>query len=218
MMIKLLKKILKKPPIYPFFLKMTLEKKKKVIINDWLKKGKPIPPPHLIKQETVKEYAHKFSTDILIETGTYGGDMVAAMKDIFSHIYSIELSSSLYAKAKERFANASNIHIIQGNSAKVLPDLLTSINQPCLFWIDAHYSGGITVKGNLNTPIWEELKHIFAHTIKDHVILIDDARCFRGKEDYPNIKDLRNFITREKPSWVFEVKDDIIRIHKNISW
>lgn len=62
--------------------------------------GKPIPPPHLIKQETVKEYAHKFSIDILIETGTYLGDMVFAMKDVFSQIYSIELDSDLCMKAK----------------------------------------------------------------------------------------------------------------------
>ena len=212
-----LKKLLKRTPIYSILSKVKLEREKKKVIDNWQKIGKPIPPPHLIKQETVKEYAYKFSIDILIETGTYKGDMVTAMKDIFNQIYSIELSNNLYVKAKERFANASNIHIIQGNSAKVLPNLLTSIKQPCLFWIDAHYSGDITVKENLNTPIWEELKHIFAHTIKDHVILIDDARCFRGQEDYPTIKDLRNFITREKPSWVFEVKDDIIRIHKNIS-
>ena len=218
MMIKLFKEIFKKTPIYPLFLKIKLEKKKKIIINDWLKKGKPIPPPHLIKQETVKEYARKFSIQILIESGTYLGDMVFAMKNIFSEIHSIELDTNIYAKTKKRFANIENIHIIQGDSSKVLPELLTLINQPCLFWLDGHYSGGITAKGVLNTPILNELKSIFSHKITDHVILIDDARCFTGEEDYPSIKDLRNFISREKPSWVFEVKDDIIRIHKNISW
>jgi hypothetical protein len=216
MMIQLFKKILKKTLIYPFLLKLKLKKKKKSIISNWVEKGKPIPPPHLIKQETVKEYARKFSTQILIESGTYLGDMVFAMKDIFSQIYSIEIDSDLYMRAKERFANVQNIHIIKGDSSKVLPDILTSIRQLCLFWLDGHYSGGITAKGDLDTPILEELKHVFAHTIKDHVILIDDARCFIGQKDYPTIKALREFVAKERPNWVFEVKDDIVRIHENI--
>ena len=211
-----MKKLLKMTPIYPLMLKVKLGREKKRIINNWQKMGKPAPPHHLIKQETVKEYAHKFSTDILIETGTYLCEMVFAMKDVFSQIYSIELDSELYMKAKERFVNASNIHIIQGDSSKVLPDLLTSIKQPCLFWLDGHYSGGITAKGDLDTPILEELKHIFAHTVIDHVILIDDARCFTGQEDYPTIEYLREFVAKERPNWVFEVREDIIRTHNTI--
>lgn len=210
--INLLKNVLKKTPIYPLLFRF----KKIKIINNWKKMGKPIPPPHLIKQETVKEYARKFSTQILIESGTYLGDMVFAMKDVFSQIYSIELDSDLYMKAKERFANVQDIHIIQGDSSKVLPDILTSIRQLCLFWLDGHYSGGINAKSDLDTPILEELKHIFAHMIRDHVILIDDARLFIGQEDYPTIEDLREFVAKERPNWVFEVKNDIIRIHKYI--
>jgi len=212
----LFKKFLKRTPIYPLILKVKLEREKRRIINNWEKMGEPIPPPNLIKQETVKEYAYKFSTQILIERGTYLCDMVFAMKDVFSQIYSIEIDSDLYMKAKDRFANVQNIHTIKGDSSKVLPDILTSIRQLCLFWLDGHYSGGITAKGDLDTPILEELKHIFAHTIKDHVILIDDARCFIGQKDYPTIKTLREFVAKERPNWVFEVKDDIIRIHKYI--
>ena len=100
---------------------------------------------------------------------------------------------------------------------KVLPSLLTLIREPCLFWLDAHYSEGITVKSDLNTPILEELKHIFAHTIRGHVILIDDARCFTGREDYPTGEELKLFVAKKRPGWIFEVKDDIIRIHRKIN-
>ncbi len=213
-MIQLFKKFLKNTPIYPFLLRFQWERKKRKIINGWKKMGNPIPPPHLIKQETVKEYAQKFSTQILIESGTYLGDMVFAMKDVFNQIYSVELDSDLYMKTKERFANAQNIHIIQGDSSKALPDLLSLIKQPCLFWLDGHYSGGITTKGALNTPILEEVKYIFAHAVKDHIILIDDARHFIGQKDYPTIEHLKELVAKERPSWVFEVKDDIIRISK----
>ena len=206
----LLKNIVKKTPIYPFLYRF----KEKRVINNWHKTGKPIPPPHIIKQEIVMQYARKFSIDILVETGTYLGRMINAVKGFFSEIYSIELDNSLFIKAKKRFINIKNIHIIQGDSSKVLPELLALIDYTCLFWLDAHYSGGITVKANLNTPIMIELKSIFSHKIKGHVILIDDARCFIGSENYPTIRALKEFVMKNRPDYLFKVKNDIIRIHK----
>ena len=88
------------------------------------------------------------------------------------------------------------------------------MNEPCLFWLDGHYSEGITAKGQLNTPILAELNHILNHSIKDHVILIDDARCFNGLDDYPTIDELKKIIVDKKPALQFSVADDIIRIHK----
>ena len=185
-----------------------------VSFRNWENKGRPIPPPHQVKAKIIKEYARKFSTDILIETGTYTGNMISSMNGIFSQIFSIELDNDFCQMAKERFAKYSHIHIIQGDSSQVLPKILSSIDQPCLFWLDAHYSGGITAKGDLDTPIISELKHIFSHPIKDHVILIDDAREFTDKNDYPPIEYLREFVSKERPDWVFEIKYDIIRIHE----
>ena len=52
----------------------------------WEKQGRPSPPPHIIKEELIRDYAKTFNTQILIETGTYLGDMVHAMKKSFSHI------------------------------------------------------------------------------------------------------------------------------------
>jgi len=190
----------------------------KIIINNWKKNGRPIPPPHIVKALILKQYAYKFSTEIFIETGTYRGDMILEMKHFFNQIYSIELDKNLYLRAKKKFDNTTNIYILQGDSCMVLPDLLNKIEKKCLFWLDAHYSGGITAKGNLDTPIMLELKSIFSHKIKDHIILIDDARCFNGLHNYPTIKSLRHFVKKELPdNWVFEIKDDIIRICKYIS-
>ena len=183
-------------------------------INKWERKGRTIPPPPAVKAKIIKEYAGRFSTDILIETGTYTGDMVSSMSNVFSQIYSIELSHDLYQKAKHKFARYPHICIMHGNSSEVLPRILSSIDKTCLFWLDAHYSGGITAKGELDTPIISELKHIFSHQVKDHVILIDDAREFTGKNDYPTIGNLRVFIHQECPDYIFEVADDIIRIYK----
>lgn len=103
-MIQLFKKLLKRTPIYLIYLilrQVKLERGKKRIINNWQRIGKPIPPPHLIKQETVKEYTYKFSTEIFIETGTYHSAMILGTKRFFNQIYSIELDKDLYLKAKK---------------------------------------------------------------------------------------------------------------------
>lgn len=176
----------------------------------WEKQGRPSPPPHIIKEELIRDYAKTFNTSVLIETGTYLGDMVHAMKKSFSRIISFELDQTLAAQARERFANEHHIEIIQGDSGKLLGEHLATINEPCLFWLDGHYSGGITAKGSLETPIKNELTAILKHPVAGHVILIDDARCFTGENDYPTIDELKRSVADHK----FSVEHDVIRIHK----
>ena len=43
----------------------------------WRLRGKPVRSPHLQKQRTVREYGEKFGLKILIETGTYYGEMIS---------------------------------------------------------------------------------------------------------------------------------------------
>ena len=183
---------------------------------NWLKKGRPSPPPDLYKQKTVKHYAKDFSMTTLIETGTCLGEMVNATKQIFKKIYSIELDPILFKNAQQRFSSSKNITLLNGDSSKVLPEVLKAIDYPCLFWLDAHYSGGITAKGELETPIAQELKSILTQSIKNHVILIDDARCFTGQNDYPTIKELKKIVFNINPELIFEIKNDVIRIHPRI--
>ena len=180
----------------------------------WEKQGRPSPPPHIIKEELIRDYAKSFNTPILIETGAYLGDMVHAMKKSFSRIVSFELDQTLATQARERFANDNHIEIVQGDSGKLLGEVLAKINEPCLVWLDGHYSGGITAKGPLETPIKNELTAILSHPVDGHVILIDDARCFTGENDYPTINELQNFVAERKPNHKFSLEHDVIRIHK----
>ncbi len=181
----------------------------------WFKKGKIQGPPlPIVKQKIVKKFAKKFLINVLIETGTHVGAMVEATKDIFEKIYSIELGEELYKNAKMKFSKYDNISIIQGDSSKVLPSILSKINQPCLFWLDAHYSGGNDAEGELWCPILLELKHILNNSKFDHVILIDDARGFTGSNDWPTLKELQKLISVKRPNYCFIVKNDIIRTYK----
>lgn len=182
-------------------------------LRQWEKKGAVAPMPNLGKQRVVQEYIKKFSPAVFIETGTYKGKMVYAVMPHVKEIYSIELDQTHFEKAQRRFAGYPNIHILQGQSGEVLPRVLKDIDKPCLFWLDAHWSGGSTAKCEFETPVMQELRCVLNHTkANEHAILIDDARCFTGKKDYPTLKMLNQFILDVHPNWIFEVKDDIIRV------
>ncbi len=170
-------------------------------------------PPHIIKQLVIMFYAKKYQLNIFIETGTFLGHMVDAMKNNFCNIYSIELSEKLYKKAKKKFAASKHINIFHGNSGEILSHLLKDIKEPCLFWLDGHYSAGITAKGETETPILQELNHILNHPILNHVILIDDARCFGKEKDYPTLAYIKEFITTRNRTYKIEIADDIIQIY-----
>lgn len=177
----------------------------------WVQQGKPIPPPHLAKQLVINDYKEKFNISTLIETGTYNGDMVYAQLKNFKTIYSIELGKDLYEKAVNRFAKQKHVTIIHGDSGKVFIDLIPKIKDRAIFWLDGHYSAGNTAKGEKDCPIFEELNAILKSQY-EHVLLIDDARCFNGEGDYPTIKGLSDYILSKKSNSKIEVKEDIIRV------
>jgi hypothetical protein len=182
-------------------------------LQDWEKHGRPDVLPNVMKQRIVEQYARRFQLPVLIETGTNMGAMVSAMKDVFREITSIELEESLYLRAKRKFESFSHIRILQGDSAQVLGKLLPTVREPCLFWLDAHYCGGITAQGSEETPIVKELTQVLGHRVPGHVILIDDARCFTGQNDYPAVSEIRHIVHQVHPEWVFECQQDIMRIH-----
>lgn len=134
------------------------------------------------------------------------------MKRVFERIYSIELDEKLHVNAKERFRSAKHVELIHGNSAKALGGVIAKINQPALFWLDGHYSGGETARGDNDTPIYEELAHILGTREQRHVILIDDARCFGSEAGYPSLEQLKAFIQSRDCNLQMSVQDDCIRL------
>ena len=183
------------------------------VCKEWTKAGKPLPPPPAVKRQVVKQHARRFRIRVFVETGTYLGDMVHAVRNIFVRIYSIELSPDLYRKAQGRFAGCRHIVLIQGDSGKLLKDILQKVAEPCLFWLDGHYSAGETAKGEADTPPWQELSSIAGHRLAlRHVILIDDARHFTGQGDYPTVQAIES-MARSLGYDRVVVEDDIIRIH-----
>ena len=208
-MLQIIKKVLRRTPL-AWLVKAA---RGRSILRQWQEQGRPVPPPPAFKQSVVREYGKRFRLRNLIETGTYQGEMAAAQQRSFSRIVSIELDAELFRKAEAQFAAASHITILQGDSSQVLRQVVQEVAGPCLFWLDAHYSGGITARGTRETPIIQELEIVFSRNNADDVILIDDARCFTGTGDYPALEELQRFVTEAQPHLKFEAADDIIRLY-----
>jgi hypothetical protein len=177
----------------------------------WKLRITPVRSPHLLKERAVREYGAKYGLRILIESGTYYGEMVAAMKRHFEKVYSIEYDPILAREATRKFERDSRIRIIEGDSARVLPELLKSIAQPALFWLDAGYWGWENLQRDPQR-LSIEVESILTHPVKGHVILMDDARCLNGENGALTLAEFESRLLDRFPARAVEVKHDIVRI------
>lgn len=191
------------------------KKVRKKVVSQWQKNNCPVPAPHYVKQDIIDQYGKKYSCKALVETGTYLGDMIEAQRNDFNQLYSVELNEALHADAVNRFKNFPHITILKGDSGEVLFNLVPKLTHKTLFWLDGHYSGGITSSGDVECPIYKELDAIFNNNSLEHIILIDDARCFNGTHDYPTMLELEKYVADKNAAYKIKVDADIIRITIN---
>ncbi len=113
-----------------------------------------------------------FNLQVLVETGTCEGSTPMALHTDFRKIYTIELSDYYFQRSVKRLRGIKNVHISNGNSEKCLEGILNSIvNEPTLFWLDAHSSGGLTA--DEGDPLATEIQ-IIQRCRPDALVVIDD--------------------------------------------
>jgi len=149
---------------------------------------------HERKSAVLLGYAKLYNCVYFVETGTAYGEMTQIMQGKFRHIFTIELGAEFHERAKNMFSADPGITVLLGDSGKVLKSVMPRLDAPALFWLDAHYSGGATSKGDQETPILDELESILAVPSHGHVIVIDDLSQFMWNPEYPRIETLRVFI------------------------
>jgi hypothetical protein len=166
------------------------------------------PSPSIIKQACVLRNGLKRAT--WVETGTYLGETTRRLAQVADMVYSIEPEPTLFANAQTYFQASKNIEIINGLSEDILPDLLPKLRGDICFWLDAHFSGGKTHKGPLDTPIAKELDSISANlgTMRKVVVMVDDIRLFSEHINcegaYPTLNEIVDWTRKHGLSWHIE--------------
>ncbi|MEM2772756.1 MAG: hypothetical protein QXR88_02810 [Candidatus Pacearchaeota archaeon] len=177
------------------------------------KKVPDSPSASLWKVELIKKIAKQKNFKIFVETGTYLGDTIDQIKYEFREIFSIEIDKKLADYAAKRFRSFKHIKIINGDSRLELPKIIENINEPILFWLDAHYSGGITAKSDKN-PLLYELEYILDNWKCGSLILIDDVRLF-GTDEWPTMDEIKNLISKFNSRFkTVIINNDILKIEE----
>lgn len=117
--------------------------KEKLEVND-IPVNTAFSPDYSYKRSVIKQYAKDYDCKIAVETGTFMGDTTNACKDYFTKFYTIELADELYKKAVARFKDSNNVEVLHGDNTDLLPSIINNIDKKVLFWLDGHYSGGVT--------------------------------------------------------------------------
>ena len=172
----------------------------------------PQAPTFLEKTAFIRSKAREQGLRVFVETGTYRGEMLKALYEDFGKLISIELSEELFEAARAKFAAFPKIHLVQGDSGVKLREAIKDLAEPALFWLDAHYSAGITAGAGMDAPIIKELSCLSSRPQPRDTILIDDARLFGWDFGYPKLKVIREYTAKHWPRHVFSVESDIICI------
>lgn len=127
---------------------------------------------------------------VFIETGTFHGRGVAkALKAGYSKVISIEIFEPLYIENLNRFSKEieqGRVQLVLGDSGYVIGKAVESIDEPILFWFDAHdqtmSEAGV---GDVKCPIIKELNNIMdfrnLHKRSLDTLIIDDMRLITNK-------------------------------------
>ncbi|MDP7151624.1 MAG: hypothetical protein QGI08_05535 [Paracoccaceae bacterium] len=172
--------------------------------------------PQIVKENVFKRYGIEGAQ--WVETGTFRGTTTEFLAANYKFVYSIEPEPSLFAKAQRKFANA-NVELINDVSENALKDLLPRLNGDVNFWLDGHYSAGVTFKGQKECPVEDELMAIETNlaNFEKVVVLIDDVRCFYPAEEndgsYPSIDFLVDWARAHNFQWRIEHDIFIMKNH-----
>ena len=181
----------------------------------WALKGFNVPAPNYVKWNVLR---NKFIKNcVCVETGTYLGETTSFLAKNTLEVITIEPQSDLHYFSKVRLSKHKNISFLYGTSEELLPLIIKKLSEreTVNFWLDGHYSGGITYRGIEDSPIVSELNWILPLTLnlKEVVVAIDDFRDFKlGGSGYVSRNVLVSLAEKYGLSW--DVHLDIFFMEK----
>ncbi len=171
-------------------------------------------PPEAFTLELKKKY----NIRQFVETGTFMGKTAVWASQYFHIVHTIEASLDLYQNCRNNFGNIGNINFIMGDSKRKLTEVVQQLDEPAIFWLDAHYSGDETYGIGSECPLLDEIS-VINESEHEHFILIDDARIFlappplpHDKEQWPDINSVLNLLNLEGRRYSIIFEDVILSV------
>jgi hypothetical protein len=176
-----------------------------------------------IPQTTALALAERLRIKTFIETGTYraGTSLWAHQCGQFERVITIEGYRKRYDGniATYGLHSLPGLEFVYGDSRTKLAEILKTVSEPAVFWLDAHWCGDGALDSHAigdECPLREELLAINDHkAAPSHVILIDDARLFiepppypHHPEQWPTMQEVEALLKHHARG--VEVKDDVI--------
>ncbi len=175
-----------------------------------------------VPRNELKKIQENFSASIFVETGSYLGDTAKWASEFFPRVVTIEADKNLFDGVKKRFADNSRVETLFGNSEVVLSQLVPTIKDPAIFWLDAHWCGPGTFGDESECPLLTEIE-ILNKRIESTVILVDDARLFLAPpprphkpDQWPSVSQVVEKLNQRSDKEIYIWRDVIFAIPKNL--
>lgn len=176
-------------------------------LKTWIRRRYASPSPNFVKRAVLLR--NGLPDCVWVETGTFVGGTTRLLAKHSKYVVSIEPDRLLFNRAQRRLRKVRNLEIVNGPSEEVLPQILPDLRGNVCFWLDGHYSGGVTYRGHQDSPIVDELLEIEKHISKfDNIsILVDDVRMFDSnhqESSYPPLEALVAWAMSNQFHWTIE--------------
>lgn len=131
--------------------------------------------------QTLENFKIEKKPKIFCETGSYLGENIQYVLDAnyFDKVHSIEISEKWYNYCKDKYNENEKVFLHLGNSADVIRNYDFG-DEPVLFYLDAHFSGGETGGSDIENgcPLLLELDSLCETRKKNtgDIVIIDDMR------------------------------------------
>ena len=170
-------------------------------------------------QKIIAELIQNSDMQNFVETGTYYGGTAIWASNLFGKVFTIEKSAELHKDVVSKYGGVNNVEFFLGDSRACLREIVATLNEPTVFWLDAHWSGGLTYGEADQCPLLEELDIINSCQAETY-IFIDDARLFLSPPQpphdvgqWPNIVEVIDSLqTKLRNRYVVITEDCIIAV------
>lgn len=152
-----------------------------------------------------------------VETGTYLGDSAVSLAQHFDRVWTIEVAEHLWSAAKESHARP-NVTFVHGASQ----DELSGIDPggPALYWLDGHWSAGVTGGQDCECPVLQEVRELDKMpNAAASAVLIDDARLFlappgppHDRSQWPSLIDVIDVLREQHDRYVTIIEDVVVAV------